>query len=455
MMNLWDIIFARQMVGGNGGSGGSGSGGESSSDEAWTRPEDWPDIDALAAKLAEDEESLYLTYDLRKTAGYGWIGLYVNCGSGATWMAERGHIEDGEFVVDDVVTTRSDEYLRQPLDEAHGDVQLWRIRSTSPSDRPIVTIGFATPSTSVGMDNAMQPCVQRAGRLPWCFKWGGNPENSPKTTCGTTYWMERDAMIPGNKTVVTSLSNLWISGNSLKSIDVSGWDTSKWEINSLSTVINYCYSLHELDLSAWDTSNWAVTTIQNMIYSNYNLKKLNISGWDTKNWAVSNANCAFSGNAIEELDLSGWDTSGWPCNTIANFVSYNYALKTLNMSGWDTGKFFPVSGSATIASFAYMCTSLRTILGMETWRRVANVNSINNVWSPASTSLTDFKGIPYQTNHSYGMCLVLSIESLISILNTLPSTGGSAKTITLGSANKTKLTAEQIAVATQKGWTVA
>ena len=48
----------------------------------------------------------------------------------------------------------------------------------------------------------------------------------------------------------------------------------------------------------------------------------------------------------------------------------------------------------------------------------------------------------------------LTKESLLSILNNLP-TISSTKTVTLGSTNLAKLTASDIKIATDKGWTVA
>ncbi len=50
----------------------------------------------------------------------------------------------------------------------------------------------------------------------------------------------------------------------------------------------------------------------------------------------------------------------------------------------------------------------------------------------------------------------LSIDSLLSVLNALADLNGTGKTktITLGSKNKAKLTSEQLAIATDKGWSL-
>ena len=68
--------------------------------------------------------------------------------------------------------------------------------------------------------------------------------------------------------------------------------------------------------------------------------------------------------------------------------------------------------------------------------------------------LTDYWPPVISINQDYSSATSLSIASLLRIIDSLP-TATKARTLTLGQINKLKLTAEQIAVATQKGWTVA
>ena len=82
----------------------------------------------------------------------------------------------------------------------------------------------------------------------------------------------------------------------------------------------------------------------------------------------------------------------------------------------------------------------------------------------AVTNVTDFfrnlkavrdvnrLGVPL--NMSYSALTYLTPQSLVGIINSLP-TVTAARTLTLGANNTHKLTVEEIAVATQKGWTVA
>ena len=71
-----------------------------------------------------------------------------------------------------------------------------------------------------------------------------------------------------------------------------------------------------------------------------------------------------------------------------------------------------------------------------------------------SDRLENYTGTNICTNENYSNSLRLTPASLKSILNRL-QTVSSTKTITLGEQNLLKLTAEDIAVATNKGWTVA
>ena len=69
-------------------------------------------------------------------------------------------------------------------------------------------------------------------------------------------------------------------------------------------------------------------------------------------------------------------------------------------------------------------------------------------------SLIRLKGFIYYQSFSLTNSTLMPVESLVEVLTNLP-TVSSSKTITLGTTNKNKLTAEQMAIATEKGWTIA
>ena len=123
--------------------------------------------------------------------------------------------------------------------------------------------------------------------------------------------------------------------------------------------------------------------------------------------------------ALKKLDIHTWDTSDWAVTNNGGCFNSIYTLKEC---------LTPTSFNLTSSS------------------------SNNNV--PNSWNLETFNGFTFYQNCSYSSSYKLTITSLVNIISHLP-TLSSTKTITLGTVNKLKLTAEQIAVATQKGWTVA
>ena len=186
----------------------------------------------------------------------------------------------------------------------------------------------------------------------------------------------------------------------------------------------------------------SVTNLKNAWQDCHNLQSLNISGWNVSSVTdITNAwNACYS---LQSLDLSGWDVSG------VIYMSYAwagcYSLQSLDLSGWDTG-------SVTTLPGAWQgCNNLQS-LNLSGW----DTGSVTNLWDAWKNcySLVDYWPSVISINHNYDGAAALSIASLLRIIDSLPVATG-ARTLTLGQVNKLKLTAEQIAVATQKGWTVA
>ena len=322
----------------------------------WVRPEGWPDLDAVDLT---GFDGVYLTYDLTKTEGYGWIGLYATTADQTSWTVERGHLEAGQFVAERTEQVANGEYFREPLDDVYGTIQLWRV---STSGR-ITELKFVplTATNSSNMNNNLQPCVERVGRLPYVDNFSSGFGTAQTNRCWGTQWMQHDKLLDVSS--VTTLSNAWNRCYSLQSLNLSGWDVSS--VTTLSNAWNSCYSLQSLDLSGWDVSS--VTSL--------------IGAW---------SNCY----NLQSLDLSGWDVSS-----------------------------------------------------------VTDVTNLSVAWK-SCYSLVDYWPSVISINHNYDGATALSIASLLRIIDSLPVVA-EARTLTLGQINKLKLTAEQIVVATQKGWTVA
>ena len=105
-----------------------------------------------------------------------------------------------------------------------------------------------------------------------------------------------------------------------------------------------------------------------------------------------------------------------------------------------------------IGDFCYYNRNLKEVhLG-----NLSNVTEFeSNSFNSSNVSLTGFTvdALPnINLNVGWQYC-PLSVDSLVNIFNALPTASGS-RTVTIGSTNKNKLSAEQLAIATNKGWTV-
>ena len=443
-------------------------------DGHWVRPDEYPDLNALSAQLGANEDCAYFTYDLRKTEGYGWVGQYAETADGAKWHVERGHVASGAWVTDESHEMSSGAYFRQDLDDAYGDVQLWRVRSEGS-----ITKLYYVSNTDKNANNCqigIQPCVESGGQLLHLTTLASDVTTNASwnSKCSATQWIERDGIKRGG--AVVSLSNTfnfayslqeiatetWDTTNwavttlascfgycySLQSLDLSGWDTTNWAVTTLASCFGSCYSLQSLDLSGWDTTNWAVTTLDSTFRYCYSLQSLDLSGWDTTNWAVTTlASCFGSCYSLQSLDLSGWDTTNWAVTTLASCFGYCYSLQSLDLSGWDTTNFNISAGNYRFDG----CRALRSLKGIN---RAKFATYFNQSDVPNLPNLEEYTGCPYNISHSYSSASKLTHDSVVAILTTLPTVTAS-RTITLGQTNKLKLTSEEIAVATQKGWTVA
>lgn len=106
------------------------------------------------------------------------------------------------------------------------------------------------------------------------------------------------------------------------------------------------------------------------------------------------------------------------CTNISYMFRSASALKTIRQ--------IELLCDITDAGGAFTCKSLENIIFTGTGRICADVN--------------------------FSVCTKLTHDSLLSIINALSDS--SAHTLTIGSVNKAKLTAAELAVATDKGWTV-
>ena len=129
-----------------------------------------------------------------------------------------------------------------------------------------------------------------------------------------------------------------------------------------------------------------------------------------------------------------------------------------------------------IGSYAFCnCNSLASIIIPSSVTSLQanvfiNCDSLTDVFIPNSVTrvaVTSFSGCSSLTNVTLGdgfnannldlsASTLYSVDTLVAILNALADrTGQTAYTLTLGSTNLAKLSNEQIAIATQRNWTLA
>ena len=129
----------------------------------------------------------------------------------------------------------------------------------------------------------------------------------------------------------------------------------------------------------------------------------------------------------------------------------------------------PELDTSNIISMWYMffkCTSLTTVPMLDASKIINVYNMFNNCSSLVTLGGLKNLGMSYQTNWIDNVYLatlnlsdspLLTHDSLMNVINNLydiKSKGVKTQTLQLGDTNKAKLTAEEIAIATNKGWNV-
>ena len=233
-------------------------------------------------------------------------------------------------------------------------------------------------------------------------------------------------------------------------------------VTSLDNSFSYCSALQELPLI--NTSN--VNSMNNAFSNCSSLKSIPLL--DTSN--VTNFNQAFAYcknlQEIPELNTSNAtqtyamfsdctalvtipliDTS--KVENMNNMFSNCYALEVIPELN--------TSNATTVDSMFSMCYKLNNLPLLD-FTNVTNApNFLGYNWD-TNMSITNLAGFHnLRINFDVSNCINLTAEILMNIINEALdlSVGGLMCTLTLGSTNVEKLTEEQIAIATSKGWTIA
>ena len=222
---------------------------------------------------------------------------------------------------------------------------------------------------------------------------------------------------------LTSMSYMFYNCSGLTGkLDLSTWNTAN--VTSMSNMFSSCSDLTSLDLSNWDTSN--VTSMSSMFSYCNKLTSLDLSNWDTSNVGYMNYQFEYC-SKITTLDLSNWDTSN--VTDMRNMFSSCSGLTELDLSNWNLSKLTEMGG------MFYNCKSLTNL-------QLPDLGHYNGNLTLDLTS-----------------CSALTKDSILFLFNNAfdrTAAGyGYTFTIKLNATTKALLSEDEIAIATNKGFTVA
>lgn len=178
------------------------------------------------------------------------------------------------------------------------------------------------------------------------------------------------------------------------------------------------------------------------LFSNYDGEQLDISVLDSSN--VTNMSSMFNGcvNLIS-VDISTLDTHN--VTNMSSMFSYNYKLKSIDVSHFNTSK------TTTINAMFTSCKALTT-LDCSNFD-LTNCNIISGAFSNCTVLVDFYPPQNIKVDMTVSNSNALSHDSLVRIINNLMEIT-TTKTLTLGTTNLAKLSDEELAVATNKGWTL-
>lgn len=251
---------------------------------------------------------------------------------------------------------------------------------------------------------------------------------------------------------VTSAYNMFSSCMSLQEVPL--FDTAN--VNSMSSMFNYCKSLQIIP--AFDTSN--VKNMSSMFKSCSSLES--VPAFDTS--SVTDMNNMFYG-CIALQTVPSFDTAN---ATNMSYMFQNCSLlqavplfdtaKVTNMSSMfsycNSLKTVPALDTSNVKSMSQMfffCSVLQTIGGINMIKVTSDSNASSIFYNCKQLVTANIANLGVSLDLSW--CKVLSIDSMLYLFNNAQS-GVSGKTIQLNSLVFDQLTEEQIAIATEKGFSV-
>ena len=236
-----------------------------------------------------------------------------------------------------------------------------------------------------------------------------------------------------------SMEEIFVDCVNLTEVNTSNWNTSK--ITNMSTMFEACHKLTSIDVSNFNTSN--VTSMTWMFYSCQALQSLDVSSFDTSKITSMMHMFGLCKSLRTITGLSNFDTSN--VTDMRNVFNSCTSLIELDLSNWDTSKL------TNMTNMFYNCASLQS-LDLSSWD-VSKVTEMGGAFN-ACPELVNFKAPKnISVNIAIDSSTKLSHDSLMSVINNL-ATVTETKTFSLTKAIFAKLSEEDKAIATNKGWIV-
>ena len=242
---------------------------------------------------------------------------------------------------------------------------------------------------------------------------------------------------------VKNLRSMFEANHELKYVNVSNWNVSN--VTDMSYMFNHCYQLKSVgNLDDWNTSN--VTDMNFMFSSCRQLKSIgNLSKWDVSNvvnmYSMFRECCSLDNIG----NLNDWNTSN-VTNMVAMF-SYYWNVYDDNGNAMNKEQYkeeLGINNIPTTISIPPIPKDCDISYMFDRQKFIEDVVYCGKI----SQSFTTKYNVGIQDNMSS-----LTKESIVKIINALdPENPG---TLTLCEPNYEKLTDEDKAIATSKGWTIA
>lgn len=229
----------------------------------------------------------------------------------------------------------------------------------------------------------------------------------------------------------TSLQKAFVNCTSLQTLDVSNWNVSK--------VTDFTQIFEETKIRQIDISNWNLSSaysITAMFWGCTNLTNVDVSKLNTS--SIVRFRGVFGGN--QKMNFNNIDVSNWNTRNGKEFgVLFKncHLLTSLDLSNWD------LSNATDVSDMFNGCSSLTSLIGNQ----------------PLKDDTCALKGLRISANMFTNGATNIDRDSLRALINGLADANDqpedSRPTLTLGTTLMVKLTEEDIAIATSKGWSIS